>query len=58
MTIYYELEDRLYRAPQRDPALMDLRNPKTGQWERYRGDIAKVVLNAAILDKPPAKAAP
>lgn len=50
---YYEWEDRVYRAPREAPGKMELRNPVTKEWERYRGDIARVLTESIILNQPP-----
>lgn len=50
---YYEWEDRLYRAPRQAPGRMELLNPVTREWERYRGDAARVLVESVVLNAPP-----
>ncbi len=49
---YYEWEDRLYRAPRKDPRQMEKLNQITKQWERYLGDYARVILEASVVPEP------
>lgn len=46
---HYEWEGREYRAPESNPGQMELRNPVTKQWERYRGDPARVIMEATHI---------
>ena len=43
---YFELEDRVYRAPKGNVGAMEKWNLMLDRWEPYRGDVAWVLLNA------------
>lgn len=41
---YFSVEDRVYRTPVDNPREMERWSPLSRSWERYAGDVAKIIL--------------
>lgn len=52
--IFFELEERVYRAPADNPLDMEIWNQYDHEYEPYRGDAAAIIRDASQSETEPA----